>query len=112
MWTRKKPYKQLAKAVPETFILSITRGSVSCSSRGGCADSNEDNGFQLLPDQIRDFRTERYWDHFFAIRTQAFEWYGEYEDLLPLLSCYLDRFKELSEEPTGTAQYIRGSSPD
>lgn len=48
------------------------------------------NQTSLLPSNESDFRSKNYWDKFFKIRgTNAFEWYGEYENLCDVLHRYI-----------------------
>ncbi|CAM9527381.1 unnamed protein product, partial [Hapterophycus canaliculatus] len=46
---------------------------------------------KLLPRHHDEFRSKNYWDTFFQQRTDAFEWYGEYEDLRKLVHQTLRR---------------------
>src|SRR4051812_42715899 len=40
----------------------------------------------LLPTNHDEFRTKQYWDEFFLKRGDAaFEWYGSYKELIPVL---------------------------
>ena len=40
----------------------------------------------LLPSDFSEFRSQKYWDKFFNLRRgRAFEWYGEWPELKPLL---------------------------
>ncbi len=40
----------------------------------------------LLPDTEEDFRSQRFWDGFFRARgAAAFEWYGEWRQLRPIV---------------------------
>ena len=40
----------------------------------------------LLPNDFSEFRSQKYWDKFFNLRRgKAFEWYGEWPELKPLL---------------------------
>ncbi|CAM9468794.1 unnamed protein product, partial [Laminaria digitata] len=45
----------------------------------------------LLPRHHDEFRSKEYWDTFFQQRTDAFEWYGEYQDLRKLVCRTLRR---------------------
>ena len=52
----------------------------------------------LLPENFDEFRSPAFWDGFFAKRKQkAFEWYGSYRQLRPLLrqACALDSDKRV-----------------
>jgi hypothetical protein len=45
--------------------------------------------FDILPSSEDQFRSKQYWDDFFAKRTGAFEWYGEWNDLkAPLVALF------------------------
>ncbi|XP_003739601.1 eEF1A lysine and N-terminal methyltransferase [Galendromus occidentalis] len=43
---------------------------------------------QLLPKSKADFATKDYWDRFFTKRTAAFEWYGEFYQISPVIFKY------------------------
>ena len=44
----------------------------------------------LIPGSGKEFSGKDYWDRFFKIRgTQAFEWYGEYENLFECIHKYI-----------------------
>ncbi|CAM9263609.1 unnamed protein product [Scytosiphon promiscuus] len=49
------------------------------------------SGAKLLPRHHDEFRSKDYWDTFFQQRTDAFEWYGEYDDLRKLVHQTLRR---------------------
>eukprot|EP00941_MAST-03F_sp_MAST-3F-sp1_P001429 g1429.t1 len=43
----------------------------------------------VLPKQVNDFRSKKYWDKFFAKQNgESFEWYGTYSQLAKLLNIY------------------------
>ncbi|CAM9523140.1 unnamed protein product [Ectocarpus sp. 13 AM-2016] len=50
---------------------------------------------KLLPRHHDEFRSKEYWDSFFQQRTDAFEWYGEYEDLRKLVHRTLRRTERI-----------------
>ena len=43
----------------------------------------------LLPKSAKEFATKEYWDKFFQKRKDSFEWYGNYDEIKPLLLQYL-----------------------
>ncbi|KAF7493529.1 hypothetical protein SSS_07891 [Sarcoptes scabiei] len=45
----------------------------------------------ILPKSSKEFATKKYWDQFFRKHRDPFEWYGDYEDLKPILSKYLKK---------------------
>ena len=46
----------------------------------------------LLPRTYEEFRSREYWDQFFELRdSEAFEWYGEYADLAPIIERYVPK---------------------
>ncbi|CAM9411231.1 unnamed protein product [Ectocarpus sp. 12 AP-2014] len=60
------------------------------SAAGGGAAATK-----LLPRHHDEFRSKEYWDSFFQQRTDAFEWYGEYEDLRKLVHRTLRRTERI-----------------
>ncbi|CAM9479476.1 unnamed protein product, partial [Sphacelaria rigidula] len=61
---------------------------------GGCVVPSEVrtmSAAKLLPSHHEKFRSKEYWDEFFQKRTEAFEWYGEYDDLRQLVHRTLKR---------------------
>ena len=58
----------------------------------------------LLPKRREEFRSKDYWDEFFRKRTDAFEWYGEYEDLCGVLDKYCKLNEKLLMVGCGNSQ--------
>ncbi|CAM9929821.1 unnamed protein product, partial [Ectocarpus fasciculatus] len=69
---------------------SSSSSSSSMSAAGGGAAATK-----LLPRHHDEFRSKEYWDSFFQQRTDAFEWYGEYEDLRKLVHRTLRRTERI-----------------
>lgn len=48
------------------------------------------DNLKLLPRSSKEFSSKKYWDDFFAKRSEkTFEWYGEYDELSSVLQKYV-----------------------
>ena len=58
----------------------------------------------LLPKTREEFRSKDYWDEFFRKRTNAFEWYGQYNELCGVLDKYCKLKEKLLMIGCGNSQ--------
>lgn len=62
---------------------------IASTCRGTCADTCIIMSYLLPKSSAKEFQLKQYWDSFFARKTSAFEWYGEYADLCHNLHKYV-----------------------
>jgi spermidine synthase/SAM-dependent methyltransferase len=76
------------------LILPARREPSHKSSMSGLAAAPAD---ELLPSTHTEFREKNYWNEFFLKRNEkAFEWYGDWDDVAPLVQQYAPAGKDCS----------------